>query len=361
MEQQNKQIGLNWFGSISQGQGYSGSGELMAVHLAKLGVDIRTVGFSKINHKNLTRDGRLFRQLPFKKFNTALCYGLPVSFNSMCYWKHKIGFTMFETDRLPTEKVWAGITGNPADPCNDLDVLVVPCEHNKKLFRDSGVTKPIEIVRLGYDPEQYRLIHRPRKRKVFTFLQSGNLSIRKNPGAVLTAFLQLFGGRKDVQLIIKTAGGSLGLGWEFPVDNIKIIDSYMTPKQMEALYHKADCFVFPSRGEGFGLPPIEAMATGLPVIMAKNTGMADYADDRYMYVIEKHKLTPAKGFPKEWGNVGNWYDPDYDELKRLMMHAYSNQSYSYDMGVRAAEWVKQNFTYTQTAKQLYNIISKHID
>jgi glycosyltransferase involved in cell wall biosynthesis len=45
------------------------------------------------------------------------------------------------------------------------------------------------------------------------------------------------------------------------------------------LYRGADCFVFPSRGEGFGLPPLEAMACGTPVVASRAASIPEVVGD----------------------------------------------------------------------------------
>jgi len=49
--------------------------------------------------------------------------------------------------------------------------------------------------------------------------------------------------------------------------------------QLGDLYRGCDVFVFPSRAEGFGLPPLEAMACGAPVVVADSRGIREYAVD----------------------------------------------------------------------------------
>lgn len=343
---------INWFGSIGAGQGYSGSAEKIVVALEELGHDVRMVGFTKIPDKNLSEAGRRIKYKPFKKGEVAIAYGFPVSFSSIDSWKYRFGFSMFETDKLPTAKNWAGI--NAGVSCNDLTGLIVPSEHSKKLFSDTGVTCPISVVHLGVDTRLYKFFDRTPK-KDFTFLQLGNLSVRKNSGAVISAFLTLFKNNPDVKLIIKTGGYTIP-PMDFGVPNIQIINERSTPEEIRDYYNKADCFVFPSRGEGFGLPPLEAMSTGLPTILASNTGMMDYARNEYCYPIIRHEIVPALEFPKEWGDVGNWYDPSYEELKKLMWHVYTHRDEAREKGKLASEIVAKEFTFEKTASLIVQVI-----
>jgi glycosyltransferase involved in cell wall biosynthesis len=132
-----------------------------------------------------------------------------------------------------------------------------------------------------------------------------------------------------------------------------------TPREeVMKLFEQADCFLFPTRGEGFGLPPLEAMATGLPTILADHSGMADFCDDRYNYPIRKNKVTPAFRYPKNWGKVGNWFEPDYEELKDLMLYVFDNQEEARTKGKEASDWVLKNWTMDNTADSIISELEK---
>jgi len=59
---------------------------------------------------------------------------------------------------------------------------------------------------------------------------------------------------------------------------------YMDDNNLPALYSGADAFVFPSLYEGFGLPPLEAMACGCPVIVSKTTSLPEVCGDAAYYI-----------------------------------------------------------------------------
>jgi len=101
------------------------------------------------------------------------------------------------------------------------------------------------------------------------------------------------------------------------------------------------------------------MATGLPTIIADNTGMSDYANPDYNLAVPTKAVVPAQRYPHKWGDVGNWYDPDYDDLKAKMKWVYENQDEAKAMGARASKWVHENWTYNNTAVKLVEAIKKH--
>ncbi len=352
---------LNWYGNLSQGGGYSGSSELTALGLEQAGIDVRVTTFQKnIPKKNLSRAGHRLLAKPFKQADVAICHGFPSSFPAIQNHKFRVGYTMFETDKLPEgHNDWTGEFDTAAEAINSqLDLLFVPCQHNVQMMKDNGVKIPIEVSPNGVHPANFPIMDRP-KRETFTFLMMATLTLRKNPGLVISAFAQLFKDNPNVRLVLKTQSGTHGHMEFHGMGNIEIIDELVDAKRMQQILFDADCFVFPSRGEGFGMPPIEAMATGLPTILADNTGMKDYADDRYNYTVRFSTKSPAQRYPKAWGNVGNWYESDFEDLKAKMLYVYEHQDEAREKGRLSADFVRENFSYEVVASKFIAGIEKH--
>jgi len=107
-------------------------------------------------------------------------------------------------------------------------------------------------------------------------LTVGTLEPRKNLSVLVDAFeeLMLARPRSNIQLVI--AGGR---GWlsgplfaaieRSPVRERIILTDYLHDQDLRALYASCDAFIYPSLYEGFGLPPLEAMACGAPVIASR--------------------------------------------------------------------------------------------
>ena len=118
----------------------------------------------------------------------------------------------------------------------------------------------------------------------------GTLEPRKNVPLLLEAYAQLAGSSAiDHSLVI--AGGK---GWyyesiEATVDRLglwgKVIFPGFVPEVELCLwYNAADLFVFPSLYEGFGLPPLEAMACGTPVIVSSASSLPEVVGDAGLVV-----------------------------------------------------------------------------
>ena len=101
--------------------------------------------------------------------------------------------------------------------------------------------------------------------------------------------------------------------------------------ELVSLYKQADLFVFPSLGEGFGIPPLEALMYGCPILCSKATAMAEF------------------GFPEEY-----LFSPkDINELKNKMKEILSGRLTYIDK-----EYIMNKFNWQQSADVLYNQLIK---
>jgi glycosyltransferase involved in cell wall biosynthesis len=113
-------------------------------------------------------------------------------------------------------------------------------------------------------------------------LAVGSLSQHKNFRLVADAARLV----RDAQFDIVVVGGSDarvygGTGAALP-DFVKHL-GYVSDEELAALYRRAACFVYPSRYEGFGLPPVEALALGCPVIATSLPSVIEACGDAVLY------------------------------------------------------------------------------
>lgn len=145
--------------------------------------------------------------------------------------------------------------------------------------RFPAVKRKIRIVPLGVDTNLFRPVVGPRVRAFLHarygisgdyILFVGTLQANKDVGRLLRAFSILAREHDGLFLVIAGRGREharllqevrrLGLAGKV------IFAGYVPDEDLPSLYATARAFVFPSVGEGFGLPPLEAMACGTPVI-----------------------------------------------------------------------------------------------
>lgn len=271
----------------------------------------------------------------------------------MSPFSRNVGIVPFETTLIPPSWV---------PRINNFDAILVPCEQNRKMMIDSGITIPVEVIHWGVDVEKFREIKRP-AHKTFTFGHMGALSKRKGTHILVNAFERAFPAEKDVRLICKTSA------YHYPfMSKDKRIEVQMGPvshdELMTSFFAQADCFVFPTLGEGFGLPPLEAMATGIPAIVTGWSGPADYMTPEVGWTIEYTMddaiefSDPRAGVYKE--DCGKWAIPSIDHLVHLMRYAYEHQDEVRAKGEAAAAYVRDQWTWPAQIGLLEAALNKHL-
>lgn len=253
-------------------------------------------------------------------------------------------FSMWEDTKLPDEWV---VRFNAFS-----ERIIVPCEHNAQVFRESGVTKPIHVVPLGISPYEFPLITRP-AHETYTFLTWGDRGWRKGYETACLAFHKAFplDQYPDVRLLIKARTEGL--------QNIVMKDTRVSiwradvPNMSDVFVH-ADCVAFPAKGEGWGLPPREAAATGLPVIATRWSGL-EVGIDEWAYPIER--FTFQRSVLSDAG--GEWVIPSYEELGEKMKWCYEHREAAAEHGRKASAWLHANQTWTHSARALLELLERY--
>lgn len=116
-------------------------------------------------------------------------------------------------------------------------------------------------------------------------LFSGTIEPRKNIGTLLQSFAEVLKRVKEpLKLVIVGKKGWLFEGVFSTVVRLRIEQSvvftdYVSDEELAALYKGAKIFIYPSLYEGFGLPPLEAMSAGVPVIASNVSSIPEVVGD----------------------------------------------------------------------------------
>lgn len=108
-------------------------------------------------------------------------------------------------------------------------------------------------------------------------LAVGNLTAHKNLRALGLAAARL--AARGITLVVVGGTGSAAFAADAALPEPAIYTGKISDGELRALYEAAACFVFPSRYEGFGLPPLEAMACGCPVVASTAPAVVETCGD----------------------------------------------------------------------------------
>jgi len=303
-------------------------------------------GINEDGMVNLTPAQKAVLNKPFVREKIGVIQTTPAEFIHNTF-RCTVGYTMTEYNKVSS--VWR-------EQFKQLDFLFVPSQGALDVFRNAGINTPAFVIHEGYNPDDHYYFERP-QRDVFTFLLLGYLDERKNWMDIVRAFTSEFGSREPVRLLLKNSNPLFG--YKMPIDpRIKVINHFLSTEQLQRLYEISDCLVFTTRGEGFGLPPLEAMATGLPVILTKWLGSAEYCNDHYNYSIDPIAIDYPVEIKGE--DPGYMARLDVREIMYWMRYIYENREEAAAKGKLAAEWMRTAWTWDHAATKML-IALKEID
>jgi hypothetical protein len=121
--------------------------------------------------------------------------------------------------------------------------------------------------------------------------------------------------------------------------------------QLGSLYRSADCFVSTSRGEGWNMPLMEAMACGLPAIATAWGAHLEFFHEEVGYPLRIRGTVPAVARCPYYEGF-RWADPDPEHLRFLLRDIYENREEARRRGAAAARDVAANWTWARSAQKI---------
>ncbi len=373
-------IGVVWHSITNVPTGYSLSSLNILKHLDESGIDVRykyIYGKDTIypHPEQLCSDpvGIAIQSKPLVNYPLQVTYSQADHFYRN-FGKYRVGFSMFEADGLPLEWV---------RQCNEMNEVWVPSSFNKETFQDAGVSVPIHIMPLGISTGHFNPYIEPKRfSEKYTFLSILEWSERKGQEVLLRAFMNEFFANDDVILIVKVMNqdyrnnpylelARIGLSGR---DDVKIVEYHSDVSadqlgfyekerivllyngdvpyyELGRVYKGADCFVLPTRGEGWGLPVMEAMACSVPVIATAWSALMDFFHDDNGYLLQVQKMVPARTRSPYYEGL-QWAEPDYEHLRYLMRHVYEYRREASEKAKCASKFIINNFDWQKSIQPM---------
>jgi len=239
------------------------------------------------------------------------------------------------------------------DATNKMDHIIVPSNFTKNVILKSGNVKPeISVVPEWFNQEiENNKKSKPKLHfnKKFNFLMIGTVTSRnpdddrKNMLYGIKWFCETFKDNKNVGLILKTSfGKGTMIDRHLTLNTVKgvlkevrkgdypkvtVVHGNMTQKEIADLYKhsRVKCLISPTRGEGYGLPLVEAAASGLPVMATNWSGHLDFLEDKFIKIdYDLVNINKSRIDNRIFVEGTKWAMPNELQFKRKLKEVYEN-------------------------------------
>jgi len=265
--------------------------------------------------------------------------------------KLTIGVATFETYNPPRH--WINILNQNA-------AVIVPSTFCEEIFKKAGITQPIYLIPHCLDLTKYNSNITPKETNhKFRFLFIGSWRKRKGYEELLKAWCSVFSNNEHVELVIKTDKPNKAKKYVSKLtNNILIEHSTITEDNMPSFIKSFDCLVLPTKGEGFGLPVLQSMAVGVPVIVTDYSGCTDFANNDTAFLLKtegivlKEDMDSISQFRKRrWANIS------VEQISKVMQYVYEHPDEVKEKVRCAEQFVRVGFGLDETKKRFDTMFS----
>ena len=286
----------------------------------------------------------------------------------LCETNHHLFYDHYDGPKI-AYNVWES-TLQPEDYFNklkDFDEMWVPSKWQRDCTISQGYDPAkIKVVPEGVDVHTFypdSTVTHPLtddKKSKFTFFLAGRWDYRKSIKEIIETFLKTFDKDKDVELIVSVDNpfSNDGLGsteerlkhYGLEDNRIKILH-FPPREEYIRLLKSCNVFVSCARAEGWNLPLIESMACGTPSIYSDCSGQLEFAQGKGIPVKISHELpVSASTYNHFNGNVGNYYEPDFDDLGKKMLAVYGDYKKYKTFALVESEQIREEFSWERVAE-----------
>jgi len=309
--------------------------------------DAKNGGYGVLG-KGIARELSKRHELASSSPDIVLAYGVPEVLRKARedYPNGKvIYYGVWESSKYQPEWAEAVKKANP-------NLVLVSAQYLVKVFAKSGIEA--KVWHHGID-ERWQFKERLDD-GVYTFVHYNAFEWRKGWDLVLKAFLDEFAEDEKVNLILK---GREYHDATFAVDpltktieapNVEVLLGHISDEAMVNMLDRADCGVFPVKGEGWFLPATECASCGIPVIMSNKMGMAEQFVEGYIDLEIDGWFNSGHRYP------GAMIMPSYADLRKKMRWCKENEDKTRELGRKASENVKKEFNWDKVIREFEELV-----
>lgn len=240
-----------------------------------------------------------------------------------------------------------------------VDLLFVASNWAKDICEKYGISAT--VLPMGVNRSIFFEDHTKRLDDKVIFLNIAKIEYRKGHDFLIRAFDAAFSESDNVELWMCWNNPFLSSeetkSWERLYksaklgDKVKFVGPFASDYELASCIQQADCGIFPTRAEGFGLPILQCMSCGLDIITTDYSAQTEFSSEENSYLIHIDKFEPCYDAKWFFGN-GTWAELGSDQLEQCV-------EYMRGIAVRkgltlnaAGIQTAKNFSWSNTAKEI---------
>lgn len=232
-------------------------------------------------------------------FNFPLFYNGPLVVTI-----HDLTLLKFSDLLLPNKMAYIYIKYMIKKAVEKSDMIITVSNNTKKDIVDwfDISEDKIKVIYNGID-EKFKKIENKNKIKEFKnkhdinsdyILSLGNIKPHKNLKRLIKAFAKVQNHNNDIKLVITGKGEVLldelrEIIKKNDIENKVIFTGFLEDEELPLIYNAAELLIYPSLYEGFGIPPLEAMACGTPVVTSNKSSLPEVVGEAAI-LVDPYKI-----------------------------------------------------------------------